>query len=400
MEVEPDVENIDVGEIDYLVPNYLIRGGVHSVTGPSGVGKTRYISLLMACLATGRGDVMGVEAVPPMRTMYIANEEAAEDVRRRIKVAKLANGLTGGMQNWVRGGKDSGVLRLTKVEDGVYQRDLDQVDRLVEIIKSKQIEVLVFDPFNTMGADNENDTVSVVEVMEAMRDIAREAKVTIIFVHHTPKTRGEVPDALRGSSDAWRGSGAIYSALDGGWTLCELLPDGMTRGNLHKLRQAQKLGRCSKYVVIDQGKVREGEDMPPVAYRMFGVEPQAGARQIGALQMIDAGIAVEEMQMVIEMDTADRNTALADEWGGALIAALGEGDHPTNMQKIHRILSSAKAGEWPTADRIDTSGPKAKQLVDLFKAAVEVTGHTIRITKSEGDKGRKGTVISIKKVAR
>jgi len=368
----------DLPDISYIVPDYLIEGGLHSVAGPSGVGKTRYISLLLACLMTGRTDIMGMPAGRPVRAMYFANEERAEDVQRRIKATMHVNGLTGGKKPLIRG-KDDGTLRLLSSEGGVVAKNERVIEWIVKQAKATETELIIFDPFNTLGGEEENSAVAVSEVMDAMRDITAETGAAIMFIHHTPKDRTDAPDALRGDSNAWRGSGAIYSALDMGFTLFPLLPDGLKKEERQRLRRASAAGLCGKYIVQDTGKVREGETLAPVAYQFVGQEVRPGGKPIGALKVIDADLACGEMNLALNMAAVETASLTAHEWAAPLISELGVGRTETTMSEIDRILTDAGAGDWTGKDKASATRGRGKKLLDLFATPQASTGHVVQI---------------------
>lgn len=368
----------DLDDINYIVPDYLVEGGLHSIAGPSGVGKTRYISLLIACLMTGRTDVMGLPAGRPARVMYFANEERAEDVERRVKATMHANNLTGGTKPLIRG-KDNGTLRLLRQVDGRACRDDRVIDMIIQQIRETGTEIVIFDPFNTLGGDEENSAVAVSEVMDALREITAATGVAIIFIHHTPKDRAESPDALRGDNNAWRGSGAIYSALDMGFTLFPLLPDGIKKDDRQRLRRAIAGGICGKFIVQDTGKVREGETLAAIAYRFVGQEVRPGGRLIGALQVVRVEDAVAEMEMGLDMIGADASSAIVHEWAAPLIMALGAGTTETTMAEVDRILTEAKAGDWNGSGKALTTRGRGKRFLDLFATPQVSASHAVQV---------------------
>lgn len=400
-----DLLRRDLADIDYLIEDVLIAGGLHSWAGPSGVGKTRWVSLLIACLMTGRTDVMGLpQATRPVRTMYFANEERAEDVERRIKAAMHVNGLTGGVKPLICG-KDVGTLRLVVSERGQAVKDEQMVEWIADQIRRAEVELVIFDPFNTLGGEEENSAAAVSEVMEALRDISALSGAAVAFIHHTPKDRSEAPDALRGDSNAWRGSGAIYSALDMGFTLFPLLPAAASSGKDAKVKRRalarlQQAGRCGKYVVQDTGKVREGESLGPVAYEFVGHAVRAGGKPIGALRAVAVDMAEKELELALEGDVELASQTLVAEWGGALIEALGVGEHATSLAEIDRVMLDASAGGWDGQDKPVTTRGRGKKLLDLFASPRVTAGHVVQVEHRAGADRRKKLAVSIAETRR
>jgi hypothetical protein len=395
----------DLADIDYLIEDVLIAGGLHSWAGPSGVGKTRWISLLIACLMTGRTDVMGLPAATrPVRTMYFANEERAEDVERRIKATMLVNGLTGGLKPLIRG-KDGGTTRLLIHDKGQVTKDLELLDWIADQIRQAEVELVVFDPFNTLGGEEENSAVAVSEVMDALRYITAQSGAAVVFIHHTPKDRSEAPDAMRGDSNAWRGSGAIYSALDMGFTLFPLLPASASTGKDAKakrrsLSRMQQLGRCGKYIVQDTGKVREGESIPPVGYQFVGHEVRPGGKPIGALKVVSTEMAEREMELAIDGDIELAEQNVIHEWGAVLIDGLGIGRHETTLKAIDDMMIDAQAGGWDGNDKPIASRGRGRKLIDLFSSARVTAGHIVEVFYDADGPRNKKLIVTISEVRR
>lgn len=395
-----DLLTRELADIDYLIEDVLIAGGLHSWAGPSGVGKTRWVSLLIACLMTGRTDVMGLpRATRPVRTMYFANEERAEDVERRVKAAMHVNNLTGGERPLIRG-KDGGSTRLVISDRGQAVRDVELIDWLSEQIKAAGVELVIFDPFNTLGGEEENSAAAVSEVMEALRDISAQSGAAVAFIHHTPKDRSEAPDALRGDSNAWRGSGAIYSALDMGFTLFPLLPAAASSGKDAKVKRRalarlQQAGRCGKYVVQDSGKVREGESIAPVAYEFVGHAVRAGGKPIGALRAVSVDMAEKELEMTLEGDVELASQALVAEWGAALIEGLGVGVHETSLAAVDRVLIDARAGGWDGHDKPVSGRGRGRKLLDIFASPRVTAGHVVQLENRADGPARKRLAVRI-----
>ena len=163
----------ELPDIDWIIDDMIPAGDLISIAGPSGVGKTRYISLLIACLLTGRTDLMGLPAANrPVSTLYFANEEKGEDLQRRIKAAMHANGLVGGKRSWVRG-KDAGRVRFLTQDQGMLVPNLELLDRVIEKVKRDEIELVIFDPFNTLGGEEENSASSVDQIITCFQYIAQ-----------------------------------------------------------------------------------------------------------------------------------------------------------------------------------------------------------------------------------
>jgi len=380
----------ELPDIDWIVDDMLPAGDLVSIAGPSGVGKTRYISLLIACLLTGRTDLMGLPAANrPVSTLYFANEEKGEDLQRRIKSAMHANGLVGGRRSWVRG-KDAGRVRLLTQDQGALVPNLELLDSIVDKVKKDDIELVIFDPFNTLGGEEENSAASVDQVITCFQYIAQHTGAAVMFIHHTPKDRSEAPDALSGDSNAWRGSGAIYSALDEGFTLFPYLPPSCRAGNNAKDRrrrlfQMQRDGQLGRYIVAEHAKQREGETLPATVYKFVSHPVKTGGKPIGALQWVPLTDAEGELE-----DALNGVTALADAgqrvaWASALVSMLGEGEHFVTLTSIDQFFREHHVEFWDHdgKDKILRSRGRGAKLLEVLSSQTRAVDHFVALDWDE-----------------
>lgn len=380
----------ELPDIDWLVDDMIPAGDLISIAGPSGVGKTRYIALLIACLLTGRTDLMGLPAAnKPISTLYFANEEKGEDLQRRIKAAMHANGLVGGKRSWVRG-KDAGRVRFLRQHEGMLVPDLELLDAIVDKVKKDDIELVIFDPFNTLGGEEENSASSVDQIITCFQYIAQHTGAAVMFIHHTPKDRSEAPDALSGDSNAWRGSGAIFSALDEGFTLFPYLPPSCRVGksakeNRRKLFQMQRDGQLGRYIVTEHAKQREGETLPATVYRFVSHPVKTGGKPIGALQWVPLSDAEQELE-----DALSGVTALADAgprvaWASALVSMLGEGEHFVTLTSIDQFFRENHVEFWDHdgKDKILRSRGRGMKLLEVLASQTRAVNHFVALDWDE-----------------
>jgi hypothetical protein len=407
--IEIDGEQLlgtELPDIEWLIEDMLPAGDLISFAGPSGAGKTRYISLLLACLLTGRTDVMGLpRAVSPIPTLYVANEEKGEDLQRRIKAAMSANGLRGGCKSFVRG-KDSGRIRFLHMVEGKLVPNYPLLDKLIEKIKKEGIKFVVFDPFNTLGGEEENSAASVDQIMNCFSYISREGKCAVCFIHHTPKDRAESPDALSGDGNAWRGSGAIYSGLDEGFTLFPYLPPECVSGRdaksmRRKLLQAQRDGKAERFIIVEHAKQREGQSIPATCYQFVSEPVRKNGPGIGALKYVDTSYA--EMR---SSDAVSGFAVLADAtrrvvWGEALVRLWGEGEHELNLVDIDHAFVRDQVEHWPIEEeaKLRTDRGRGHDFITLMNEPVTVGDYRVVFSKTgNAGNGRKAYGLRVHKV--
>lgn len=394
----------ELPDIEWLVDDMIPAGDLISIAGPSGVGKTRYIALLIACLLTGRTDVMGLPAAnKPISTLYFANEEKGEDLQRRIKSAMHANGLTGGKRSWVRG-KDHGRIRLLTQVDGHYVMDTTLLDQIVAKVREAEIELVIFDPFNTLGGEEENSAVSVDQIIGCFQYIAQHTGAAVMFIHHTPKDRAEAPDALSGDSNAWRGSGAIFSALDEGFTLFPYLPPSCRVGkgakdSRRRLFQLQRDGNLDRYIVAEHAKQREGQTLPATTYKFVSHPVRSGGKPIGALQWVPLSDAEQELEDALSGVTVMADAGLRVAWASGLVSMLGEGEHFVTLTSVDNFFRDNKVEYWDCEgkDKILKSRGRGQRLLQMMTSQTHAAGHFVSVDWDENRAVTRRMKVSIRR---
>jgi hypothetical protein len=164
----------------------------------------------------------------------------------------------------------------------------------------------------------------------------------VMHAHHTPKDRGKDNDWVRGDASAWRGSGAIYSALDCGFTLANWMPHNKEQKKAWKSQYLT--AKLSRWVVLDTGKIREGEALDPVVYELVGQEMDKGEGDpIGVCRLADEAQADNAL-----LDAAIDMIA-GTELAHAMVNRLGEGEHKV-LATIHNSMKGYSA--WPSGPRL------------------------------------------------
>lgn len=325
-------------EMQWVVDGMLPVGGLCSLAGVSNVGKTRWLAMLAACLNTGQTEAMQLPKMKaPASVMWIANEEHADDIKRRVKAAAEYLKLKGTAQHGiVVRPKTAGTFRLVALNE-IGQPELDEknIARLVAEIRRMGILVLFLDPYITLSdAMDENSATSAAMVTKAMLMISGMTGCVVVHAHHTPKDRSKDTDWYRGDVGAWRGSGAIYSGLDCGFTLAHYIPKDKAKRRPWKDNALRlNLGR---FVVLDTGKIREGKPLEPVLYELEGHDLKKEKYEIGVCA--HASFEVVDAMVFNESIDSDAATTVANK----MIAIWTSDDEPlatlTNMEEIHRML--------------------------------------------------------------
>jgi hypothetical protein len=362
--------------IEYVIPQMLSVGGVCSLAGVSNVGKTRYMAALVVALAVGDTARLRLpQCTGRHSTLYVANEEHLADMARRFKAVALQHGDENSANIVVRG-KAAGTFRLVVPnEAGKPEIDLDAIAVLADEIREEGVTVLALDPYVTLssgGDENSADTASIVN--SAFLMLIKMTGVSVIFPHHTPKDRSRDPDAFRGSADAWRGSGAIYSGLDYGFTLCNWYPRNKDQ---RKAWKAQYLSaNLSRFVVLDCGKIREGEAPPEIIMELVPQDMDEGEGEaIGVVRVIDEATAMNTL-----LDgTID--VMINNELALSMINTIGEGTH-TNMTRLHGMMKGHHL--WPDSSKLEGK----QRLLDMFGEVYRTTSGSVHVLRDAKGKWR------------
>ena len=355
-----EVISTEIADIDWILNDVIPRGNVVSITGPSGAGKTRFNTLLMAALSSGRTDIMGLPKCKPARAMYIANEERTEDIKRRLKAAAVLNGISGGEPITVRG-LEKGRFKL--MADGEVLEDV--IDKLVEEIKERGIDVVMIDPVVTIGIAEENAAGEVDVAMDAMRRIASRSGAAVIFVHHSPKRDRTAPeDALRGDAGAWRGSSVFHSSIDLGMTLMPWLPDECHdkqagAANRRTWRKMIREHEAPNYVVLDSAKERENVGFGSVLYKIVGQEVRVGGLLIGAMQCVpETEARAVAAQLLCQADLPQIDMAEVTAVCDAVLSHPKWGKDGNKMVSLNHIvtwLDMQKPAGWNAEHKVENS---------------------------------------------
>ena len=344
-------------EIQWLIEGMLPKGGISSLGGTSNVGKTRWLAALAACLSTGETEKMGLPKAEASSVVWICNEEHSDDIRRRIKAAGLQYDLGASRGRIAVRPKTEGTFRLVACNEvGNQELDAASIARLVKQIKRLEAKAVFLDPYVTLsdGGVDENSSATASMLTKAFLQITAMTGATLIHAHHTPKNRQLDVDFYRGDASGWRGSGAIYSALDCGFTLANWMPkNSESRKAWKKNFIDDDLGR---WVVLDTGKIREGKPMDSIIYELVGEELPEGF-EIGVCRLASE----VEAENALVQSSAD--AIRASELGDDLISALGFGRH-SSMTKV----ANAMEGHPLMPDATQSRG-KAK-LAEMYKETV------------------------------
>jgi RecA-family ATPase len=370
--------------IQWIVPGMVPSQGTISLGGTSNVGKTRWLAALAALGAAKSLHLMGLPPAPSFPTLWMANEERVDDIKRRIKATFLQHGISTSDQISIRG-KDAGMLRLVAIND-VGSPEIDEANIAVVVSEARRIKakVIFFDPYVTLSdAMDENSATSAAILTKAFLLITELTGAAVIHAHHTPKSRSEDNDWYRGSSDAWRGSGAIYSALDCGYTLSHWMPKGKDSRKAWKANYIDQ--NLSRWIVLDTGKIREGRPLAPCIYELVGQDMARGeGDQIGVCRLSSEAEADDVLTYaaVAHLDAGDV--------AAAMVQVLGDGECPP--QAAHKKMRGHKFWKW-SGEKMQPR--EIEELHHMIGTPVVVDGVSVHLKLDETKRTKGKWIVSL-----
>lgn len=379
--IGPDDDAEKLPDFDWLIPGLLERGKIMGLTGTSNAGKTRWLSLFTTCAAAGDFSPLGMEGIEntdPLKVMLVANEESSVDLKRRIKATSMANGLRRVEdivlcgQGWL---DDRPFTRLLHSKD---QRTLEihepTVKAVIQRAKETRAQIVTFDPYVTLGVNNENAAFDNNEMFAVFRRIAKETGAAVVFIHHAGKgeSRTESPDAVRGLMSAYRGSSAITSAMDVGFTLLPFMVEEIAKSRDLRIRAMEMVKRrqLDNYVVMDWCKVREGRMGPASFYKIIPHTLPEGF-DVGVMVLADEETArLDQRQKVVGGNAASGGTQVDVATMVDVIAeAFKDGDR-LSLSALHNVMRPRQVAGWPTR----TKAPNATETPEVIEAMNTLCG--------------------------
>lgn len=366
------LSNATLNPIEWVVPGMIPVQGTVSLGGTSNVGKTRWLAAVAALGASARLSLMGLPEAPGFTTLWMANEERVEDIKRRIKATFLQHCIEKSKSISVRG-KDEGMLRLVALnEKGNPEIDNQNIALVVSEARRLKAKMIFFDPYVTLSdAMDENSATSAAMLTKAFLLITELTGAAVLHAHHTPKDRSKDRDWYRGDSGAWRGSGAIYSALDCGYTLSHWIPKVK---NLRKTWKENYIDlNLSRWIVLDTGKIREGRPLAPVVYELVGQDMAKGEGDAIGVCRLSSKTEAEAVLMSVAAGVISTNT-ICD----ALIDELGVGTF-SKKEVIKRMYG---VDGWP----VTTDNPKKRgefeRVGEMLAEPVQRGDHELQFTST------------------
>lgn len=178
----------------WVLGRWLLRSTVAAVVAPGGVGKSSLMASMQLSLATGRSLLGKTVWGGPLRAWYWNLEDDRDELHRQIAAAAIHHevdpaSLDG--QMWIDSGPDGQGLCTAVEDEGGFRVLLPVYEALSEALTSREIDVLIVDPFVSSHGADENSNTRIDAVAKAWARVAKQANCSIVLVHHSRKLAGQ-----------------------------------------------------------------------------------------------------------------------------------------------------------------------------------------------------------------
>ena len=228
----------------WLLGNTFCRKFLSSLLADGGVGKTALRYAQMLSLATGR-PLTGEHVFQRCRVLIISLEDDIDELRRRILAAMIYHQISreeiAGWLFYCSPGRGGGKLMTIDKTGHAIVGEL--TGKIEAAVKTRQIDVVMLDPFVKSHSVEENHNSLIDEVAQLLTDLASKHNIAADAPHHTSKGTAEPGNADRG-----RGASSMKDAARLVYTLTPMNTDEAKAFGLNDEDRWQ-------YIRVDSGKV-------------------------------------------------------------------------------------------------------------------------------------------------
>ena len=180
--------------IEHVIEPWLPVGGLATVVGDRGVGKTSFVLSLVDAIAKG-GDFLGFAVPRPRSVLYVDGEMDPFELQQRLRAIRAASGRDGNGEPDL-GNTNLWVLTHADQEEGIP--DLADPggpgrDWMTEALGDR--EVLVLDHLTVLDPNGNGDHLGNWDVMQWLLELRRRRKIVLI-VDDTGETNRPVLNTI------------------------------------------------------------------------------------------------------------------------------------------------------------------------------------------------------------
>jgi len=252
--------NRDLPTIDYLVDDFIIKGGLTYIVGPPASFKTG-LMLLTSINGACRNKLLNFKIKKPFTTLFIDEENGIRNTKDRF--VKLVDGVGIDVDN------DLGDTNIVFANISNFKFVKNHIDMLELVVKQLKPDLIVIDNIARCLKGDERNEQDVSEILNLIKPLIETYGVSFVIIHHCRKGNGTTLEDISGSRDF-----------------------GGQCDNAFLLKQCGKKDKVKKFVV-SQVKSKYGLEMDAIN---FTVE----SSDTDDLLVKYVGTAVENIQNVVD----------------------------------------------------------------------------------------------------
>lgn len=203
---------------DWIFDDLALAKNVTVLTAPPGVGKSTFTIGIALSKATGK-NIMGFNPRGAGNVLLLNNEDDMQELTRRTKATMQHYNITnedlyedkatgGSVRSrlMLQSGENRPLMIAQRINNVLKPKD---VDDLIATIITRNIKLLIVDPFSETHPANENDNGEIGLVARMYREVAQKSGCAIILVHHDRKPDKADSTGHVGNMYAARGASSL-----------------------------------------------------------------------------------------------------------------------------------------------------------------------------------------------
>jgi RecA-family ATPase len=198
----------DVPKRPWQIPGLTLRGQLTLAYGRGGTAKSLWTVTLAVATALGI-EILGYKPDKPAKVLMINVEDDVDEMLRRNWACRCMLNCSDKEMQYLT----DRILTIVRTNYSLVERNEQGVigktpfyAELLKICLDNDIGLMVLDPLVSLSRGLDENSAEMQELLDAVRELARDLKIPIIAVHHTSKS------GVGGDQNAGRGS-SVMSAL-------------------------------------------------------------------------------------------------------------------------------------------------------------------------------------------
>lgn len=249
----------ETGDLEWLVPDVLLAGGLAFISAPAGGGKSWVAADLVRCLSSG-GYWLGQLEVTVCNVLYIDEEMGVTGMYHRLSGLSAAPDTLFYMD-----------------QQGVRVDNPAHMDQILKVIKEHDIRIVIIDTFVRVHGQDENDNSRMSSLYRSFKQI-KQTGCSILALHHNRKMGTESGVA----HEQMRGAGDIAAQADTVFNISK-------KDNVYTMR-ATKNRHCeeSRYLNVSWTIATDGDSTVMLPADIKGIEVDLQTRILDVVPVFDS----------------------------------------------------------------------------------------------------------------